>query len=91
MTERSEKATRYPVPKEQDRATGDSGDLGVWPDDVGLNPAPVWDGLPAVFAYVTHVHLLERLDEGDEFVLIGSDRAISCTIDDIDVEEEDDE
>ena len=77
------------IPKERDRKTGEDGDLGVWPENVEIAPAQVWDGDKAVFAYATHAHLGEYIERGEKLAVIFNDRAVVCEVKEIDMGESD--
>lgn len=71
------------IPKERDRVTGESGDLGAWPDDIDQAPLEVWDGTPAVFSYMTHSFLGEHFNDGDEIAIVFRDRTLVCTVNEV--------
>jgi len=77
------------IPKERDRVTGEAGDLGVWDDELGTAPLEVWDGIRAVFAYFGHAHLGDQFEAGDQMAVVFTDRALICTVDEVETGDED--
>lgn len=73
------------IPAERDRATGETGELGVWPEKIESAPAPldVWDGRKAVLAHATQAHLGEHIEAGEDIALVFSDRALLCSVDEV--------
>lgn len=79
-----------PIPKEQDHATGESGDLGVWDGEPEMAPVPTWEGRKAIYSYPTHSMLGEHFEVGDEMVVMFRDCAVVTEITDVITDEDSD-